>query len=37
LCGKVFETEADLVEHEVTVHPNVRGEQNRHSKREKAA
>lgn len=25
LCGKSFATEAELVEHEVTAHPNVSG------------
>ena len=37
MCGKMFETEADLVQHEVTVHPNVSVKRERTNKPEHAA
>jgi hypothetical protein len=37
MCGKMFGTEADLVEHEVTVHPNVSKTEQPAPKREKIA
>jgi hypothetical protein len=37
MCGKTFETEADLVQHEITVHPNVSVKQEQTTGREDAA